>query len=293
MLKYVAGIVVAGALALGVSSGKSSPTTTGSWLVDPVHSDVQLVTDGTTDYGKTKINFTYGFTRVNGLVKLDDADPANSSFELHMYPATAMAPPIGEDGKARNRYLSELANQTLICFHSKKVTRTSDGKLQVTGDLVLTRVDRNVELNPTEDYSGPVYGPPMIHRLSREAVIVFDVAPGADNGQKGSGLRASASTSVARENFPQLVKAVLSTYYPPVVQDKKCENPAGGTEDYRGYQCTGTFMQGSGLPPAPTQISEDYPGASNYSATVGNQLTLLLHMRLAPQGAGAQIAGGM
>jgi hypothetical protein len=256
--------------------------------VDPVHSDVQLITDGTTDYGKTKINFTYGFTRVNGLVKLDDADPANSSFELHMYPATAMAPPIGEDGKARNRYLSELANQTLMCFHSKKVTRASDGKLQATGELVLTRVDRNVELNPTEDYSGPVYGPPMIHRISREATIVFDIAP----GQK-SGLQASASTSVARENFPQLVKAVLSTYYPAVVQDKKCENPSGGSEDYRGYQCTGTFMQASGLPPAPVQIGEDYPGASNYSAVVGNQLTLLLHMRLAAQGAGAQMAGGM
>ena len=292
MLKYIALSALAGALVLAVSGKSPSPATTGSWLVDPVHSDVQLITDGTTDYGKSKVNFTYGFTRVNGLVKLDDADPANSTFELHMYPATAMAPPIEEDGKARNRYLSGLANQTLMCFHSKKVTRTSDGKLQVTGELVVTRVDRNVELNPGEDYSGPAYGPPIIHRVSREATFVFDVSA-PDKGQKDAGLQASGSTSVARENFPQLVKAVLATYWPPVVQDRKCENTTGGTEDYRGYQCTGTFMMATGLPPAPVQIGEDYPGASNYSAVVGNQLTLQLHMRLAPPSAGAHMASGM
>lgn len=281
MFKYIALTAVAGALTLG-APGTSSPTTTGSWQVDPRHSDVQLVTDGTTDYGKTKINFTYGFTRVNGLVKLDEADPANSKFDLHMYPATAMAPPIEEDGDLRNRWLADLANHTLICFHSKKVTRSSDGKLQVTGDLVLTRVDRNVMLNPGEDYSGPVYGPPMIHRVTREATFVFDVSAAANGGQKDAGPQVSGSTSMTRESFPPLVKAVLATYWPPVVQDRKCEVVSGGSEDYRGAQCTGTFMEAFGLPQAPTQAGEDYPGASNYSAMVGKQLTILLHMRLAP-----------
>jgi polyisoprenoid-binding protein YceI len=287
MLKHMVVIAVAGALGLGVSGKPSS--TTGAWQVDARHSDVQLVTDGTTDYGKTKINFTFGFTRVNGVVKLDDADPANSKFELHMYPATAMAPPIEEDGASKNRWLADLANQTLMCFHSKKVTRTPDGKLQVTGDLVLTRVDRNVTLNPGEDYRGPVYGPPMIHRVSREATFAFDLSA----AQKDAGLLASGSISVSRENFPQLVKAVLNTYWPPVVQDEECQNTAAGTEDYRGVQCSGTFMQASGLPPAPVQIGEDYPGASNFSAVAGNQLTILVHLRLTPNATAEQTVHGM
>jgi polyisoprenoid-binding protein YceI len=289
MFRYAVTLALAGALTAG---GPINPApTAGSWQVDSHHSDVQLITDGTTDYGKKQVNFTYGVTRVNGLVKLDDADPANSKIDLHMYPATAMAPPIGEDGNSKNRWLSELANQTLICFHSKKVTRNSDGKLQVTGDLVLTRVDRNVEVNPGEDYKGPVYGPPMIHRVTREATFVFDVS--GDANEKGGGLEASGSTTTTRESFPQLVKAVLNSYWPPVVQDKKCEVTSGGSEDYRGPRCTGTFVEAAGLPPAPVHLGEDYPGASNYNAVVGKQLTILVHMRLTPQTAGGQTASGM
>jgi len=140
-------------------------------------------------------------------------------------------------------------------------------------------VDRNVEIEPTEAYSGPTYGPPIIHRVVREATFVFD-APVA--GAKDAALRTNATTSVAREGFPQLVKAVLTTEWPPVTQDAKCQNTSSGTEDYRGAQCTGTFMQASGFPPPPTRVGEDYPGASDFNAIVGNQLTIMLHLRLTP-----------
>ena len=295
MLKHtgliaVAGVVALGILTLGVS-GKPSATS-GSWQVDYHHSDVQLITDGTTDFGKTKINFTVGFARVNGELKLDEADPANSKLDLHIYPANSMAPAIGEDGKLKADWLANVANHTLVCFHSKKVVRTSDGKLQATGDLVLTRVDRNVELIPTEAYSGPIYGPPVIHRVSREATFVFDLAPAGENGQKDPAIKASGSTNVTHETFPQLVRAVVSTYWPPLVMDEKCQSPAGVSEDYRGFRCTGTFMQPAGLPPAPTQVGEDYPGPSNFNAVVGSQLNVLVTLRLTPKASLAS-AGGM
>ena len=127
----------------------------------------------------------------------------------------------------------------------------------------MTRVDRNVEVTPTEAYSGPVYGPPMIHRVSREATFVFDLPTAEGNGQKDGEIQASSSYSLYRENFPQLVKAVVATYWPPVVQDEKCQTPTGGSEDYRGFRCTGMFMEPSGLPPAPgTQVGEDYSGTA-------------------------------
>ena len=46
-----------------------------------------------------------------------------------------------------------------------------DGKLQATGELTLTRVDRNVEVNPNEACVGSVYGPPMTHHVSQEATF--------------------------------------------------------------------------------------------------------------------------
>jgi hypothetical protein len=77
------------------------------------------------------------------------------------------------------------------------------------------------------------------------------------------------------------------------VQDAKCVNPSGGSEDYRGFRCTGTFMDASGLPPAPgPQNLEDYSGPpSDYNSVVGSHLSIVLHMRLTAQASGVHAAG--
>jgi polyisoprenoid-binding protein YceI len=298
MSKYAVVFALAGVLVLGIAtlgvSAKSGPVS-GTWQVDTRHSDAQLITDATTDYGKKKIDYTLGYGRMMGEVNIDDADPTKSSVKFRFYPANSMVPNIAENGKFLAAWMMDQANHTMVCFHSKSVQRTADGRLQVTGDLTITRVDRNVEIEPTEGYSGPTYGPPMLHRVSKEATFVFDFPPPDSKQQKAGVVRASASTSLYRENFPQLVKAVVGTSWPPVVQDEKCINPSGGSEDYRGFQCTGTYMSASGLPPAPiAQVTEDYSGPpSDFNAVVGNHLTIQLHMRLMAKAPGAGAAAGM
>jgi polyisoprenoid-binding protein YceI len=293
MLKYVALLsAVAVILSLAVLGKPIVPV--GPWQVDARHSDVQLITDATTNYGKTKINFTIGIGRVSGRVKFDNDDPAKSSFDITMYPATSVAPAIDEDGKIKSQWLSNLANHTLVCFHSKGIVRTSDGRLRTSGNLVLTRVDRNVQYNQGEDYAGPVYGPPMIHRLSREVTFVFDPpAPAGTSDQKNDSkegeILTSGTTKVIAEDFPQLLKAVIGTYWPPVVQDENCQVPSVVGEDYSGPHCSGTFLHTPGLPEdSRTTIGEDYPAISNFSAVVGNHLTISVHMRLRPAGSEAQ-----
>jgi polyisoprenoid-binding protein YceI len=283
----VAVVVALGILALGV---KTPASLAGSWLVDARHSDAQLITDGTTDYGKTKIDVTLGFGRVKGAVNIDEVNPTKSSVDLHIYPATSMSEPIEEDGKFKSRWMANRANQTMLCFHSKNVVRTSGG-LQTTGDLILVRVDRNVEIPaPSEAYSGPVYGPPTTNRVTHQATLVFDL-PADGKGQKDGGIEASASTRVFREEFSQLLKAVLSTYWPPLVQDEKCQVPEP-SEAYSGAKCTGTFLQGPSLPEDPgTHIGEDYPGPQNFNAQVGKRLDLVIHMRLTPGTAPAMTGG--
>lgn len=289
-LATFAAVVVLGLAVLGLGFS-TKPSMAGSWQVDTRHSAVQLITDGTTDYGKTKLDFTLGFARVNGEMKIDDADAAKSSVVFRFYPANSMAPPIAENGKLLSQWLADEANNTLICFHSKTVERTADGRVQASGVLTLTRVDRNVQAEPTEAYSGPVYGPPIVHRVSRDATFVFDF-PADASTEKGE-VFALSTLNLSRENFPQLVKAVAGAYWPPVVQDEKCENPSGSTEDFRGFRCTGTFMEASGLPAAPgTSIAEDFSGPpSDFNAVAGNHLSIVLRMRLMPKASAGQAAG--
>lgn len=278
MFKYEVLCAVAMMVTWGVPNNSSSRLE--SWQVDAGHSDAQLITDATTDYGKTKSNVTIGYARLNGRVVIDNDNLAKSSFDLRFYPSTAMSPVIDEDGKFLNRWLADLSNHTLVCFHSKRVVRTPDGRLQATGELAVTRVDRDVDADPTEAYSGPVYGPPMIHRISREGTFIFDF-PAAGNGQKESSVKASGSTSMFREDFPQLLKTVVNTYWPTVVQDEKCQNP-GATEAYSGPQCTGTFLEAPGLPGNYAANAEDIGVSQDFNSIVGSHLNILVHLRLTP-----------
>jgi len=276
---------------LGLGAPDKPASLSGSWQADTHHSDAKLITDATTDYGKTKINVTLGFARLYGTVKIDDADPTKSSVDFRFFPAMAMTPSISEDGKFLREWLQNPANQTLVCFHSKRVVRTPDGRLQATGELAVTRVDRNVEATPSESYDGPVYGPPMIHRISREETFLFDLRDSSGNGQKEGSVQASGSTKMAREDFPQLVKTVVSTYWPPLVQEEDCQAP-DANEAYSGSRCTGTFMATAGLPAEPHAGSEDVGTDQNFSAMVGNHLTILVNLRLMAKSSGERVAAG-
>ena len=296
MLKYAA-LFSALAVVFSLAIPGKPVVPVGPLQVDHRHSDAQLITDATTDYGKTKINYTVGIARVAGRVKIDNDDPAQSSFDFTMYPATSTMPPIGEDGKLKSQWFANYANHTLICFHSKGTSRTPDGHLRTSGTLVLTRVDRNIEMNPTEAYSGPVYGPPMIHRVTDQATFVFDSpSPANTTGQKSDSkdpeFVISGSTNVITEDFPPLFKAAMATYWPVVVQDEHCQTPSPG-EGYSGPQCSGTFMASPGLPIENRNLGEDYPGTdSGFNAIVGNRLTITVHLRLRPASTDSHAAGG-
>jgi hypothetical protein len=203
-----------------------------------------------------------------------------------------MVPSIDEGGKFLSKWLSNMANQTLMCFHSKGYTRMPDGRLQTSGSLVLTRVDRNVDATPSEAYAGPVYGPPVIHRIAHDAKFVFDFPASDASATKDGAIRATGSTSVVREDFPQLVKTVISTYWPPVVQDENCQYPSGGGEGSSGAHCTGTYVKTPMLPEAPQTVGEDFPGRQDFNTVVGQSLTIMVDMHLTPLGSGAQAPGG-
>lgn len=286
-------IILAATAAILVVATTSKPVVTaGSWRVDARHSDAQLITDATTNYGKTKIDATLGFARVSGVIQLDEGDSAKSSVDLNIYPANSMGPPIEEgSGKLRDQWLANMANHTLVCFHSRGLSRRPDGQLQTTGNLVLTRVDRNVEVTPSEAYSGPVYGPPMIHRVNHEMTFILNPAATDAKDHKDSGIMMAGSMRMFREDFPQLVQAVVSTHWPVVVQDASCKAATQVGEDYHGPECTGVFLEPPPLPQVPQSgPGEDYPAPSNFNAVVGNRLNILVHLRLTTKRAAEQAA---
>ena len=253
---------------------------TGSWSVDSSHSDAQLSIDAAIN--KTNQTIVLGSARVSGTLNLDKSDPMMSTFAFAIYPASSSSPAIDESGRRVSEEGPNVTNYTLITFHSDKISPTSDGNLKVTGKLTVTHLERQAVLTPNEAYAGPVYGPTIVQKSSREESFIIALpASGVAAGQTSAKAEIFASGNVIREDFPQLVNAILITNWPAVVQDEQCDTPSNVGDGYSGSVCSGSVVDTPSVPStyAAAGIGEDYPGPGNY-ARFGNSLTIAIRMQL-------------
>jgi hypothetical protein len=236
-------------LILAIASVAAVPAvaTEGNWKPDAGHSTAQILLGGNV--------FNIGVVRLGGNIELDTAGPTNSILDLSIDPA---------GGK-------------LITFEARRAKMSPAGKLEVSGDLTLNRVLREVILNPTEDYSGPVYGEPMMQTVTHEVTFVFPMSD-----QKEGEITGEAK--MFRENFPELFAAVTDTNWQPAIQDKACELPPAG-EDYAGAICTGTVFDPNRSAAVASIGEEDYHGCES-AAPEGNLMTIVLKLRLTQEDRG-------
>jgi polyisoprenoid-binding protein YceI len=252
---------------------------TASWRIDSGHSDARLSINGTID--KTQQTIVLGAARVDGKLNLDNTDPTKSTFTFSIYPASSSSPAIDENGRLLNGGAPSVTNYTLISFHSDRVSPTGDGQLKVSGTLTVTHVEHQADLTPNEAYAGPVYAARLVQESSREESFFLTVPDSAvATAQHNAKAEASAFGNVNREDFPQLVKAILIADWPAVVENEHCDAPANIGEGYSGFGCSGTLVSVPPLPITYAGRGEDFPGPVN-NAEFGNNLTIAIHMQLA------------
>ena len=142
----------------------------GTWSLDSTSSSARLFQGSAANPDSVNT----GVARVTGKVKLDINDLHNSAFDLSIYSADEQwGHALNSDGTLPAGYVPDATDNTLLTFRSKRILRIGDGKLEVIGDLTLTRVERSVTLTPSEAYAGPVYGDSVIHTETREISFVF------------------------------------------------------------------------------------------------------------------------
>ncbi|MGA9565998.1 MAG: hypothetical protein WBS19_10790 [Candidatus Korobacteraceae bacterium] len=156
---------------------------------------------------------------VSGKVVFDSNDPSDPVVDINFKPGIGLA-----------------AQYSNISFKSKRTEITRDGKAAVVGDLSITSVQPSATWNPGEAYSGPEYGEPVVHTESREVTLVFPSTnlPAAENGE----IRLAASSTIGREDFPQLLAELQSDKTLRVASVENCTIPSTAGEDYSGLICT-------------------------------------------------------
>jgi len=261
-----------------------------SWFLDSTTSDARFFQGSATNPNSVNT----GVARVTGEVKLDENNLDNSVFDLGIYPADEnWGHALNAEGTLPAGYVPDPTDHTLLTFKSKRILTTSDGKLEVIGNLTLTRVERSVTLTPNEAYAGPVYGDPVIHTETREVMFLFpsSIATPPSEGSSPatfktqSRLEVSGSAGIGRENFPELLSAISDTNWPSVVQNEHCTMPSTIGDDYSGAQCTGTLIAATNHDNCrmPASIGDDYSGPL-CSPPAGDQTTIVLNLKLLQAG---------
>jgi hypothetical protein len=230
-----------------------------------------------------------GVARVTGKVKLDTNDLDASFVNLSIYPADEeWGHALSPEGTLPSGYVPDSTDHILLTFNSSRIVSTVDGKLEVIGDLTLTRVERAVTGTPTEAYAGPVYGNPVIHHETHEIKFLFpSVSAEHLSGpltpamqQKRGVLEIMGSARVDRDEFPELLTAIKETNWSPVVQNKDCRMQSTVGEDYSGAECTGSLIAATRDDNChmPSPVGEDYSG-SQCTPAAGNETTIVLDLK--------------
>lgn len=144
----------------------------GTWQIDPNHSSAQF---SVRHLGVSTVRGA--FMKVSGSAKHDPSDPSNDSLEAIIEAGSVDTRVDMRDKDLRSPNFLDVEKYPTITFHSKQTKTAGSGKLQITGDLT-------------------------IHGVTKEVVLDVDGLSAAIKDPWGNQrIGASASTKINRKDF--------------------------------------------------------------------------------------------
>ena len=117
-----------------------------TWQIDPNHTAAQF---SVRHLGVSTVRGA--FTKVSGSAKYDSSDPSKTVLEA-IIDATSVDTRVEmRDNDLRSPNFLDVQKYPTITFHSKRVSASGGGKLQITGDLTIHGTTKEVVL----DVDGP------------------------------------------------------------------------------------------------------------------------------------------
>jgi len=134
------------AFAFSLAIVTTAAAQSGSWQLDPNHSSAQFAVK------HLAVSTVRGaFTKVSGSAQFDPADPTKASLEATIDASSVDTRVQMRDNDLRSPNFLDVQKYPTITFKSKQVKAAGSGKLQITGDLTIHGVTKEVVL----DVDGP------------------------------------------------------------------------------------------------------------------------------------------
>jgi polyisoprenoid-binding protein YceI len=163
------------ALALAVSAAAQA----GTWQIDPNHSAAQF---SVRHLGVSTVRGA--FTKVSGTATFDPADPSKTSLDATIDAASVDTRVEMRDNDLRSPHFLEVQKYPSITFKSKQAKSAGSGKLQITGDLTIHGVTKEVVLD-VDGPSAPIKDPWGNQRIGASATTKINRQDFGVNGAPG------------------------------------------------------------------------------------------------------------
>jgi polyisoprenoid-binding protein YceI len=273
-LQLVLGLTALAAASVSAQNAK--------WQIDAGHStaSVFLAQSGDPDPG---LNIAVAMAA--GTVDLDSADPSKLSLQLNIIPADQDQALLNSNGTLRAGAYAALSRYTVISFQSESAVRDQSGKLQLTGNVTVTYVEREAPADWNVGYSGPTVVTPGSESATRKFTFTFDKsASDIAYGQKVGWMEITGLGKIPLEDFPTLRHWLWSSVWPMLVEDRSCYGPnySISMREYHGAVCTGQLVETK--PPKEVPYSSgsglDYSGPRFETPQKINEVRILLDLKM-------------
>src|SRR5260370_4307154 len=153
------------AVTAGLAAVLSLPAgaATSEWKIDPQHSSAQFSVRH-----MAISNVRGAFSKVNGMIVLDDKDITKSTVDVTIDVSTVDTREPARDNDLRSDKFFDVAHFPTMTFKSKKVEQVALGKLKVTGDLTIRGTTKEVVLE-VEGPTAPAKDPWGTQRVTASA----------------------------------------------------------------------------------------------------------------------------
>jgi polyisoprenoid-binding protein YceI len=152
---------------------------TGTWQIDPNHSSAQF---SVRHLGVSTVRGA--FTKVSGTAQYDTADPSKNSLDATIDASSVDTRVQMRDNDLRSDHFLDAQKYPTITFKSKSAKAAGDGKLQITGDLTIHGVTKEVVLD-VDGPSAPIKDPWGNQRIGASASTKINRKDFGVNGAPG------------------------------------------------------------------------------------------------------------
>jgi polyisoprenoid-binding protein YceI len=150
-----------------------------TWQIDPNHSSAQF---SVRHLGVSTVRGA--FTKVSGSAKHDPTDPSKTSLDASIDASSVDTRVEMRDNDLRSPNFLEVQKYPTITFHSKQTKAAGAGKLQITGDLTIHGVTKEVVLD-VDGPSAPIKDPWGNQRIGASAATKINRKDFGVNGASG------------------------------------------------------------------------------------------------------------